>query len=293
MGVIFRRGPSKRVQLVHWDTATDTFTPGQWFHGRIYERLSHISPDGRLLIYAARKVNAHSLKDEKYTEFWTAISRPPYLTALALWPCRSSVGGGLFLSNRKVWLNHDDPAEPHPNHKPQGLKIVADGKGVLEQVLQNRRLERDGWKHIQKWQGELIESTWMAAFRERIRAGLPTGVAWLPNMDDLNAHYVTHTPSIHEKPHGSQNLALVMTTTLTGFQHRYAYSVCKPDGRVEEFAGAEWADWDQRGRLVYAHGGKLFAVPAEAIGQKSPRELADLNGNTPEAVEAPQWAKHW
>lgn len=26
-GVIFRPGPSKRVQIVKWDTATDTFTP--------------------------------------------------------------------------------------------------------------------------------------------------------------------------------------------------------------------------------------------------------------------------
>src|SRR5689334_24179596 len=32
-GVIFRRGPSRWVQLIKWNTATDTFEPGQWFHG--------------------------------------------------------------------------------------------------------------------------------------------------------------------------------------------------------------------------------------------------------------------
>ena len=52
VGVIFRREPSRRVQIIHWDTATDTFTPGQWFHGRIYERRSDISPNGKLMIYS-------------------------------------------------------------------------------------------------------------------------------------------------------------------------------------------------------------------------------------------------
>ncbi len=33
--VIFRRGPTKWVQIILWDTARDTFEQGQWFHGRI------------------------------------------------------------------------------------------------------------------------------------------------------------------------------------------------------------------------------------------------------------------
>ncbi len=37
-GVILRRGPGSAVQLIEWDTAADTFTAGQWFRGRVYER---------------------------------------------------------------------------------------------------------------------------------------------------------------------------------------------------------------------------------------------------------------
>ncbi len=44
--VIFRRGPAKWVQLIKWNTKTDTFEAGQWFHGRIYERRCDLSPDG-------------------------------------------------------------------------------------------------------------------------------------------------------------------------------------------------------------------------------------------------------
>ena len=46
VGVIFRRGPAKWVQIIHWNTATDTFTPGQWFHGKIDPERSDLSPDG-------------------------------------------------------------------------------------------------------------------------------------------------------------------------------------------------------------------------------------------------------
>jgi hypothetical protein len=36
-GVVLRRGPTDWVQLILWRTDTDTFEPGQWFHGRIYQ----------------------------------------------------------------------------------------------------------------------------------------------------------------------------------------------------------------------------------------------------------------
>src|SRR6185295_18250857 len=53
--VIFRRGPSRWVQLIRWYTETDTFEPGQWFHGRIYEERCDLSPNGEHLIYFATK----------------------------------------------------------------------------------------------------------------------------------------------------------------------------------------------------------------------------------------------
>ncbi|MBV8516144.1 MAG: hypothetical protein JO197_01960 [Acidobacteria bacterium] len=77
--VVFRRGPSKRVFLLGWNTANDQFEQGQWLKGRIYERRCDLSPDGQLLLYFAANYQ------EPYFS-WSAISRPPYLTALALWP---------------------------------------------------------------------------------------------------------------------------------------------------------------------------------------------------------------
>ena len=51
--VVFRKGPSNRVCTVGWDLEHDTFTPGQWLKGRIYEYRSDLSPDGELLVYFA------------------------------------------------------------------------------------------------------------------------------------------------------------------------------------------------------------------------------------------------
>lgn len=293
VGVIFRRGPSERVQIIHWDMVTDTFTPGQWFHGRIYERRSDISPNGRLLVYAARKENARTHEDKEYTSYWTAISKPPYLTALALWPCRSAVGGGLFLSDAKVVLNHRR-AEPHPKHQPKGLKIAI-GEEVLEESLLNRRLEHDGWRHVQEWRGEFVRGSWDTAYRKDKKAGLLKGVELAQSLSGLDTEsgYVTHAPSIHEKLHPSQGLTLVMTTTISRFRHQHVYSVRDREGHEEKFMGVEWADWDQRGRLVFAQDGKMLALAADAIGKEPPQELVNLNGNQPEAVVAPDWAKTW
>jgi hypothetical protein len=114
------------VQLIKWDTNTDTFEPGQWFNGRIYERRSDLSPDGSLLIYFAQKITARSIEEREYTYAWTAISRPPFLTALALWPKGDCWhGGGLFEDGKTVLLNHKPQvAKPHEKHKPRGLRVI-------------------------------------------------------------------------------------------------------------------------------------------------------------------------
>jgi hypothetical protein len=148
VGVIFRRGPTKWVQLIKWDTATDSFEQGQWFHGRIYERRCDLSPDGSKLIYFVSKLNRKTLDDSEYTHAWTAISKPPYLTALALWPKGGCWhGGGLFENSRTVWLNHKpEVAKPHIAHRPKGLKIIPNPNAYGEDgPVYARRLVRDGW----------------------------------------------------------------------------------------------------------------------------------------------------
>lgn len=102
IAVVFRRGPSKQVCTFLWDRKNNTFSLGQWLKGRIYERRTDLSPDGKYLIYFAMNAKWSS----KTGGSWTAISKTPWLKALDLYSKGDCwEGGGLFLSNNEFWLN--------------------------------------------------------------------------------------------------------------------------------------------------------------------------------------------
>ena len=50
VGVILRRGPATWTQVITWNTRSDQFESGQWFHGRLYERRCDLSLSGDKLI---------------------------------------------------------------------------------------------------------------------------------------------------------------------------------------------------------------------------------------------------
>ncbi|TFW18484.1 hypothetical protein E4L96_13120 [Massilia arenosa] len=120
--VIFARGPSAWFQLVRWDTRHDSFEPGAWIRGTIYPERCDLSPDGRLLLYFVYQGRRGWTS---YTSAWTGVSRSPWLTALALWPWRSTWGGGgRFEGHRKVVLASSVPCAAHPDHPPAGLTVA-------------------------------------------------------------------------------------------------------------------------------------------------------------------------
>ena len=119
--VILRRGPSKWFHVIGWDTRRDVFEHGAWLKGRIYEERCDLSPDGRLLVAA---VHQASKNGTSYTHAWTAVSRAPWLKALALWPQDTTYGlGGRFDGPRSLILRGMWFAglKPHPDHHPAGL----------------------------------------------------------------------------------------------------------------------------------------------------------------------------
>lgn len=106
VGIVFRRGPSKLVRVFLWDRERDIFKPRQLFKGKIYPDRSDLSPDGRHMIYFAMGGVGRFIPATKGT--WTAISRVPSLTAIALWGQGDTWGGGgMFTSNRSYWLGAD------------------------------------------------------------------------------------------------------------------------------------------------------------------------------------------
>ncbi len=269
--VIFRRGPSKWTQLILWDTKTDEFAYGQWFKGRIYVRRCDLSPDGTKLVYFVSKINQRTLSDPTYTYAWTAVSKPPYLTALALWPKGDCWhGGGLFLDDTTLLLNHrPERALPHPHHCPQGLTIQPNPNAQGEDdPLYSDRLTRDGW---------CVQQAWQVSY-----TGYP-------------GFFVTYQPEIRTRRHPTNKYCIHLTRTLNNLHYHEAFSVTTPTGqRVVDTEQVTWADWDQRGRLILLQDGKLLIGSEDIAGQSfHVRELADFNAQTPAAVTAPAWATRW
>lgn len=129
VAVVFRRGPSRYCQVIRWDMDHDEFTDGAWFKGRIYEERCDLSPDGQLLVYFCHGGRSR----QGYTDSWTAVSRLPWLFALALWPWGTTYGGGgRFVENRRLVLRGG--FKPHPDHLPEGLEIV-DGEAEYHRSL--------------------------------------------------------------------------------------------------------------------------------------------------------------
>lgn len=121
--VVIRRGPSRWYQIIQWDMESDRFIDGSWFHGRIYEEKCDLSPDGKLLVYFALK---HIKLGDQHVLSYTALSRSPWLHALAIWPQDTTYGGGgRFLANRQLSIRgapYEAALKPFPE-LPHGLSI--------------------------------------------------------------------------------------------------------------------------------------------------------------------------
>ena len=138
LAVVIRRGPTSWAQLSLWHTETDEFSHGAWFRGRIYEEKCDLSPDGQLFVYAAFQGQRLG---SSYTQSWTAISRPPWLHALVVWPLGSTYGGGgRFIDNRRLVLRGIDRV--HPDYSLHGIEVVP---GTAEYQRSSDEVEGAGW----------------------------------------------------------------------------------------------------------------------------------------------------
>jgi hypothetical protein len=263
VGVIFRRGPTRWVQLIKWDTRQDSFEEGQWFRGHIYVGRSDLSPTGSFLIYFASKFSRKTVVDKEYTYAWTAISKPPFLTALALWPKGNCWhGGGLFTGQHDVFLNHrPEAAVPHPKHLPKGVRVTPNPIAFGEDdPVWTPRMERDGWRFTQGLQYDYR--------RER-----------------------TIRPSVMEKLNrrGSPKLRV---EKYYDPEEQWLCSIVNKRGREFPIGVGTWADFDQAGRLVFASEGKLFSGTLMK-GKVALTQLADFNASKPTALKPPAWATRW
>jgi hypothetical protein len=257
VGLVIRRGPSKCVATLLWDRATDQFELGQWLKGRIYERRSDLSPDGRHFLYFA--MNGRWQTESRGS--WTAISRAPYLKAIAL---RSKGdcwhGGGLWTESRRYWLNDG-----------YGHEVLRDTRAVKRDVtyqppayyggecpgVYHPRLIRDGWT--------LQETAKVGKCKQKVVFDKPATGGWV-------LRKIAHAEIGAPKGKGCY-----------WDEHELVHEA---SGRSMAYPQWEWAELDGE-RLVWATGGRLEASSLTAQGIVDEKVLADLNDMTFAPIEAP------
>ncbi|MET0732750.1 MAG: hypothetical protein ABW054_06735 [Casimicrobiaceae bacterium] len=255
--VVIRRGPTRHTAVVGWNRRDDSVKPGQWLHGRIYERRSDLAPDGRHLIYFA--MNGRWTSSAKGA--WTAISRAPYLKAVSLFAKGDCWhGGGLFGTSTEYWLNdgygheireHDRSLKRvtrYPWHESYGGECL----GVYY-----IRLQRDGWKMM--YTSPDGAGGEVSLFEKRINDH------WVLRK---HAHATTHHPVGRGVYFDTHELFNART------------------GQVLPRPAWEWADVDG-GRLIWAADGCLHAGRVNAKGLQNERMLHDFNDMKFEKLVAP------
>jgi len=258
VGVVLRRGPTKAVCSFLWDRRKDAFTVGQWLKGRIYERRSDLSPDGKYLVYFAMDQRRVSETGGS----WTAVSRAPWLKALVLlgkgdgWH-----GGGLFTGRRSYWVN-----EGYGHRKiRESSEVVRDMSYVPFEYYGGEcpgvyyvRLQRDGW--VLKRHAALGPRSECTVFERSLSKG------WV--LRKLAHEQIWSPPGKgcywdeHEMEHVST-------------------------GKRLPFPDWEWADVDDKS-VVWAEKGCLYrARVAGTAGLGGIKLLKDFNGMKFQAIKAP------
>lgn len=277
VAVVFRRGPSRQVELLTWNLATDEITPGQWLKGRIYERRCDLSPDGSLLIYFAAKY-------ETGLRTWTAISKPPYLTALTLWPKGDAWGGGgLFNSARRIRLNHKpDEMKMAPDFRlGSSMEVVPIGEWAghgEDDPIHGVRLERDGWR----WSGEESES------REH---------------GQRSRRWITFEPPIRYRkavsraPGGVElEMSIEAIHERQGAWYVITYRLVAGEDVILDLGRLDWVDVGPQGELLFAGDGRLSRLTHDDQGRwrsGETRTVIDLSNHRFESRIAPDWAQRW
>lgn len=132
---VLRRGPSSWAHIGRWDVAASTYQGGSWLRGTLYPQRCDLSPDGRYLASMALVARA----DWELGTTYVAVSRLPWLTALAAWGTHGTWSRGLHFAALGEWgVTAPDYGDADPLRSKHGLMVT----GTAQTYAVERR---GGW----------------------------------------------------------------------------------------------------------------------------------------------------
>jgi hypothetical protein len=251
---VLRRGSSNWAHIGPWDVEALTYQGGSWLRGTLYPQRCDVSPDGRYLAAMALV----PLSDWAPGTTYVAISRLPWLTALAAWGTQGTWSRGAHFAAPGEWgVPEPDHGDAEPLRSRHGL--VATGSA------QSYVVERRGG--------------WVEAPGSPPRS--PTDM-W----DERRADQIV---MIKPAPYGGAVLSVSggQAAFRSGPLSRWAAPTYVLNG--DPLLDVQWADWAHDGRLLVAttHGQLQVRDGAEVIW------VVDLAPFEPDPQPPPPEATRW
>jgi hypothetical protein len=251
---VLRRGPSEWSHVGRWDVDALTYESGAWLHGTLYPQRCAVSPDGRWLCYFALKAGGRWSAGSTYI----AVSRLPWLTALAAWGTNGTWTRGLhFVTDRDSWpLEDPDEGDAAPLRERYGLAYTRPASFAVER--------RSGWTETGDTPPPGEHDVYDEQRAERI-------VLARPNPRDGRVLTVR----------GGQ---AAFRSGPAGWWQPALYAV---DDQVLD--DVQWADWSADGRLLVATvDGRLQVRDGSTVSGE-----VDLAALTPDPQPPPALATRW
>jgi hypothetical protein len=260
---VVRRGPSAWTHVARWDPIAGVFEAGSWLRGTLYPQRSDVSPDGRWFVYLALKGGARWGLGMTYV----AISRLPWLTALAAWSTGGTWTRGVhFVEDARVWeAGEPDDGDPTPLRRRLGLALTRPETFAVER--------RRGWVETGSTPPRGPNDAW----------------------DERRADRVTM-----EKPRPADaRQRLLVSGRYAAFRDmspawgRPTYWLERGDTDLQPLDDAQWADWDRSGRLLVATARGELQVRTAPFDEAAVGWRFDVSALEPDPVPPPPAARRW
>ncbi|PYM28392.1 MAG: hypothetical protein DMD80_12200 [Candidatus Rokuibacteriota bacterium] len=255
---VLRRGPSDWSHVGRWDVARGVYEPGAWIRSNLYPQRCDLSPDGRWLCYFTLRGKAAWRAGTTYV----AISRLPWLTALAAWgTCGTWTRGAHFIDERGVSkLGPPSEGDVGPCLEKFGLVTTRAASFAVER--------RRGWTETVDTEPRKPGDTWDESRPVTMQKARP-------------------------KTDGAVALAVHgwFAAFRSGVPGESLYAIVE-NGRERWLEGVQWADWDAEGRLLIATEDGRLQIRDGADAATVAWEH-DLAGLTPAPAPPPEEARRW
>jgi hypothetical protein len=262
VGLVFARGPASWWALRRWDLATGELGAATWFHGTLYPRRCDLSPDGRYLYYFALRAVRDEWLGQRGVATYSAVSRAPWLTALAAWGEAGTWTRGYHFVDRAPGAPPSLRAEVGDLAQLRGVDLVP--TPVVQYAAERRR----GWVEHEASPPRAPGDVW----DERRQAVL-----------------------VRARPRGEGRLVLRDRgwSPAGNVEGRGPAYTLEHGRRSEPLDDAAWADWDAVGRLLVAtRDGRLEIRRVHRAGSEVERRY-DLGAARPDPRPPPPEAAAW